>query len=132
MLPKSSKHYIGPTAETTGQPAQLVEDLISFYYAKVRKNLSDLTMHHIRVDNLGTFKVKKKELPKLVAKYTKHLSVLNPETFRGMAIKKDIEDRLKKVLAVQNILDEEAKRKQEIYQNRYGNTRSDLESQKRN
>jgi hypothetical protein len=121
MLPKSSKHYIQPTAEKLGVDAQLVQDVIDFYYSKVRKNLSNLTLHSIRLDNLGTFNVKQKELPKLSKKYTKHLSVLNTDTFQQMQIRKDTEEKLTKVLRLQAILREERKRKdeQKILRNEY-------------
>ena len=43
MLPKSSKHYIQPTADELGLNYELVKDVIDFYYSEVRKNLTSLT-----------------------------------------------------------------------------------------
>ena len=111
MLPKSSKHFIVPTAEDLSVDAQLVEDAVSFYYSKVRKALSNLELHNIRLENLGTFRAKPKELPKLYAKYTRHLGVIKADTFRQMAIKKEIESKLEKVIKMQDIMVEEAERK---------------------
>ena len=76
MLPKSSKHFIVPTAENLNVDSQLVEDVISFYYSRIRKTLSSLESPIVRIEHLGSFKVKTKELPKLYNKYKKHLSVL--------------------------------------------------------
>ena len=113
MQPKNSKHYILPTAEQLDLDAQLVEDVVSFYYAILRKNLVDLKHHSITVEELGTFKVASNKLPKLIAKYTTHLSVLNRESFRQCSIAKDIEDRRDKVIAVQKMINKEWNRKKE-------------------
>ena len=57
MLPKSSKHYIVPTAEDLDKDQQLVEDAVSFYYGTLRKTLVDLKCHNIQVENLGLIKI---------------------------------------------------------------------------
>lgn len=128
MLPKNSKHYIVPTAEELELDTTLVEDVVSFYYASLRKALVDLECHQIQVENLGTFKAKEKELPKLVAKYTKHLEVLNPETFQQMQLKKSVENKLEKVMALQQLFNEERERKKQFLENKYGNVRKNMES----
>jgi len=129
MLPKASKHYIIPTAADLDLDAQLVEEVISFYYSTLRKSLSELTCYNIQVENIGTFKAKPKELPKLIAKYNKHLSVLNTETFRGMRTKKDVEGRLAKVVALQDQINETRERKKEFIENKKnGNIRTNMES----
>lgn len=120
MLPKNSKHYIIPTATDLNIDAELVEDVISFYYMSLRKSLSNLECHNIQVEGLGSFKAKNKELPKMIDKYEKHLSILKTETFNQMAIKKDIEERLKSVKDLQNIIDADKKRKQEFLKKKYG------------
>jgi hypothetical protein len=122
MLPKSSKHYIVPTAEALNVDAQLVEDVVAFYYSELRKALSGLACHNIQVENLGTFRAKEKELPKLVAKYKKHLTVLKTDTFQQMSIKKNVEERLEKVLNLQALINSERERKKEFLEKKYGNT----------
>lgn len=130
MLPKSSKHYIQPTAETLEIDALLVEEAVSFYYSTLRKALSDLKCHNIQVENLGSFKAKKKELPKLVAKYTKHLSVLNVETLKAMRTKIDVEEKLEKVRGLQKQIRDDNVRKMEFFKKKEenGNIRTDMES----
>lgn len=128
MLPKSSKHYIQPAAEELDVDAQMVEAAVSFYFSSVRKTLSDLKCYTVQVENLGSFKAKPKELPKLIAKYTKHLSVLNEETFKGMRTKKDVQEKLDKVLALHEQILETNKRKKEFFKNKYDvKTKRDLE-----
>lgn len=113
MQPKNSKHYILPTAEQLELDPQLVEDVVSFYYAQLRKALVDLKYHNIAVEELGIFKVAAGKLPKLIAKYTAHLSILNKESFRQCTIANDIETRRDKVIAVQKMINKEWERKKE-------------------
>jgi len=128
MLPKNSKHYILPTAEDLGVDVEMVEDIVSFYYATLRKTLVNLDCPLVQVENLGTFKVKVRELPKLVAKYTKHLEVLSPETFQQMEMKKSVDVNLGRVLNMQSLLKAEHVRKKEFLIKKYGNTGENMES----
>jgi hypothetical protein len=118
MLPKNSKHYIQPTAEELEEDSQLIEDVVSFYYNKLRSTLTNLEFHNIQVENLGSFKAKPKELPKLFAKYTQHLKVLKTDTFRQMEIKKDVESKLEKVIKLQQVIKEDKERKREFFKNK--------------
>jgi hypothetical protein len=111
LLPKSSKHFIQPTAEKLDCSSTLVEDAVGFFYTELRKALVEMRHPHIKVVNLGSFKAKPSELPKLIHKYTKHLKVLQPETFNQMSTKKDLEIRMEKVLNLQKLIDEERARR---------------------
>lgn len=130
MLPKSSKHFIVPTAENLNVDSQLVEDVISFYYSRIRKTLSSLESPIVRIEHLGSFKVKTKELPKLYNKYKKHLSVLKTDTFSQMSIKKDIESKLVEVIELQDIIMDEYRRKKEFKIRKDDYIRKNMESKK--
>ena len=127
MLPKSSKHFEQPTSEKLGLPLTLVGDVISFYYTELRKALTNLESHNIQVESLGLFKIKRKELPKLKSKYENHLSVIKPETFNQMAIKKDVEDKLDKVVKAQEMIQADIDRKKEFYKNKKDGLHKNLE-----
>ena len=115
MLPKNSKHFIQPVSEELGYDSELVQDVITFYYEELKKTLTDLEFHNIQVEELGLFKAKKDQLPKLYMKYKKQSEALeDPETFQKMTIKKSIEDKLEKVKALQKIIHEDTKRKAEF------------------
>lgn len=118
MLPKSSKHFIQPTANKLNHSTELVDDVVSFFYANVRKNLTEMTGDNIQVPNLGSFKAKRKELPKLIAKYQKHLEVLQPETFNQMRLQKNLQTKLERVKNLQQTINKEASRKKQFMQDK--------------
>ena len=114
MLPKSSKNYIQPTADKLDCSAELVEDAVGFFYSIIRKNITEMTGDNIQIPHLGSFRVKSKELPKLVAKYQQHLNVLQPETFNQMKLQKSIQIKLDRVLNLQKQIHKERVRKIEF------------------
>jgi nucleoid DNA-binding protein len=111
MLPKKSKHFINPTANKLDLDPDLVDDAVSFFYSGIRKSLIEMEGPNIQIENLGSFKAKQNELPKLVAKYTKHLDVLKPETFNQMTLMKELQSKLARVLNLQKIIGSEKARK---------------------
>ena len=112
MIPKSHKQYIKSTAEDTDQKEVLVADVIGFYYSALRKSLTDVESINIKVDCLGTFRVKEKQLVKLKCKLEDHLKRLdNPETFGQMKIKKEIQEKYDKLSRVSSLLVSEKVRK---------------------
>jgi hypothetical protein len=127
MLPKNNKHFLQPTSEKLDVNLTLVEDVVSFYYTELRKALSNLECHNIQVEGLGSFKIKSRELPKLIKKYENHLNVLKPETFNQMAIKKDIEEKLYKVLKAQELIEKDLERKKEFLKNKKNGYQKNLE-----
>lgn len=130
MIPKSHKIFINPTAEETGFSKILVEDAVGFYYSELRRLLNEIDSISIKIDKLGTFKVKPKEIRRLRARLSTHLNALkDPETFNQMRIKKDLEDRLKKVERISKMIKEEYERKKQIKQNRNEQDKGNLEEQ---
>lgn len=128
MIPKNHKIFIEPTANDTGFNKLLVEDVIGFYYSELRKLLNDIECASIKVEKLGTFKVKPKEIKRLQARLHTHLNALNePETFNQMRIKKDLEDRLKKVNRIDKLIIQERQRKKEIKEKRNEQDKRNME-----
>lgn len=127
MLPKSSRHFLQPTAEELGCDVQLVDDAAAFFYSEVRKALTEMRGPIVQVPNLGSFKAKPGELPKLIHKYEKHLTVLQPETFNQMATRKDLEVRLERVKSLKKKIDDEKERRKEFLKNKYESTQDNME-----
>ena len=122
MLPKSSRHFLQPTAEELGHDVQVIDDVTGFFYTEVRKALTEMRGPVVQVPNLGSFKAKPGELPKLQHKYEKHLAVLQPETFNQMATKKDIEIRLQRVKSLLKMIADEKARHKEFLKKKYEST----------
>ncbi len=62
MKPKNHKAFFEEVAKEINVHRDVVEDIVTFYYAKVRKNLSELSDTHISVSGLGTFSIRKRKL----------------------------------------------------------------------
>lgn len=109
---------------------ELVEDIISFYYGTVRKSLSGLAHYNIVVENLGSFRVKVKELPLLGKKYEKHLSILTKDTFSQMALRKEILSKRDNLLKLEALILSEKTRKYEFFKKKNEQIQQNLASQK--
>ena len=105
MLPKSSKHFIQPTAEELNYNKTLVEDVISFFYEDVRRTLVEMRGPNLLIENLGSFKVRTNKIPKLINNYKKHLETLDQNEFVQVAIIRSVNERLEKVLKLKQIID---------------------------
>ena len=68
MKPKSHKYFFKSVAEETEVHKDVVDDLVTFYFGKVRKCLSDLEHPSISISNLGTFSLRKTKLEKAIKK----------------------------------------------------------------
>jgi hypothetical protein len=128
LIPKSHKIFIKPTADELSLPEGLVDDVVGFFYADVRKSLNDLKSLNIKIDNLGTFKIKPTELNKLKDKLEGHLKALEePETFNQMKVKKELEIRYDKVKKVHSLIESEKERKKEHKKTKYEKNKRNLE-----
>tara|TARA_R100000781_G_C4050746_1_gene117463 strand:+ start:521 stop:880 length:360 start_codon:yes stop_codon:yes gene_type:complete len=96
LRPKSHKSFFEEVSKEIGVHKDVVEDLVAFYYAKVRKNLSTLSYHKINVSNLGTFSLRKNKLIKAIKRQKDILGNLEKMTFDGydksVPVKEKIEE----------------------------------------
>ena len=83
MKPKDHKIFIEGIAEEVGVSSDVVRSFISFYYAQVRSNLSNITYPKLYVDNLGTFCIRKKKLEKSISRQKDILGNLEKMTYKG-------------------------------------------------
>ena len=128
MIPKSHKLFIKPAAEELNVSEILVSDVVGFYYSELRKYLSDMESVSIKVERLGTFKVRPKEIKLMQTKLRARLKTLDsPETFNQMRLRKDVEDRLAKVNRISDLLKSEYERKNQIKQKRNEQDKGDMD-----
>ena len=83
MKPKHHKEFRNGIADKVGVHEDVVDDFITFYYAKIRKNLSNLSSPNVSIFGLGTFNLRKQKLDKAIKKNKSYLGNLVKNTYDG-------------------------------------------------
>lgn len=110
MFPKKTKYFINKVSTLLNKDTELVKTVVDFYYKDlIRKNILNLTGINIVIEELGTFKIKKKEVYKLSVAYKKQLE--EKKEFSNRLIYKEIALNSKKVEKVLKIINKEVERK---------------------
>ena len=102
MNPKSYKIFKEGIADEIGVHENVVDDLVTFFYGKVRKNLSELTYPNISITGLGTFTIRKVRLEKNIKKNKSYLGNITKNTINGYEKHLTIQD---KIANMENMLD---------------------------
>lgn len=97
MNPKKHKDFKEGIAEEVGVHPQVVDDFISFYYAKLRKKLSNLEYPRVNVDGLGTFYLRKTKLENSIKKNKSMLGNLAKRTYSGYAQSETIQNNIEQM-----------------------------------
>ena len=116
MNPKKPKDFIKPTAEALNHSETLVDEVVGFYWASVRKALSELGSPSITVTNLGTFKVRYKKIQALEKKHKIYLDNLEADhmTFNKHTLQNISKKKLEGLDNIRKQMEEEFHRKQEV------------------
>lgn len=91
MKPKSHKNFKEGIADKVGVHQSVVDDFLTFYYAKLRNKLSSLDFPRVNVDGLGTFYLRKTKLEKSIKRGKSILGNLAKRTYSGFAKSEDIQ-----------------------------------------
>ncbi len=111
MNPKSHKDFKKGIAEEVGVHPDVVDDFVNFYYAKVRKNLSNLTYPSINITGLGTFNIRKRILDKEIKKTKSILGNLAKTTYHGYEKHVGIKEKLEALENMKEMIDIEKQEK---------------------
>ncbi len=103
MNPKKHNEFKKGIAKEVGVHSQLVDDFVTFYYAKVRKKLSKLEYPRIYIEGLGTFTLRKNKLETAIKRQKSMLGNIAKRTYNGYAKSENI---------ISNILEMESALKQ--------------------
>lgn len=114
MKPKSHKSFFNDVAKEVGVHKDVVEDLIAFYYGKIRKNLSNLTDTHINISNLGTFKLRKKRLEKNIKRNKDIIGNLEKMTYKGYDKYIPVKNKLQKMEQALSMLNKKLENKKKF------------------
>ena len=121
MRPKSHKQFKEEIAEEVGVHPKVVDDFISFYYAKVRKSLSTLEYPRILVDGLGTFFIRKGKLQKAIKRNKSMLGNLRKRTYEGYEKTYAINKKLEEMQSALRIIDDNIENKKQFKKNKNAN-----------
>tara|TARA_Y100001963_G_C6655368_1_gene387777 strand:- start:344 stop:703 length:360 start_codon:yes stop_codon:yes gene_type:complete len=83
LKPKNPKEFYSDIAKETEVHKDVVNDLIAFFYAKFRKNLSELKAYKMNLPGLGTFSIRKNKLEKAIKRNKDILGNLEKMTYTG-------------------------------------------------
>ena len=100
MIPKKHNEFKKGIAEKVGVHSQLVDDFVTFYYSKVRKQLSSLAYPRIYIEGLGTFHIRKQKLEMAIKKQKSMLGNVAKRTYNGYAKSENIISNIKEMEAI--------------------------------
>ena len=114
MKPKKHSEFKKGIAEKVKVHPEVVDDFISYYFAQVRKALSNLTAVHVYVEGLGTFSLKKQKLEKAIKRNKSMLGNLKKITYNGMEKSHAVSDKLEKQEKALEMLNDAIEKKKQF------------------
>lgn len=114
MNPKNHKTFKEGIAEQVGVHPNVVDDFVSFFYSRVRKNLSNLTHPRIYVEGLGTFVIRKQRLDKAIKKNKDIQGNIKKQTYNGYEKSLAVKEKLEQMENVQSMYEKMIQEKMEF------------------
>jgi nucleoid DNA-binding protein len=127
MIPKKARSLYKQVSEELDISESLVEDFVEFVYKNLRHNLSNLTHPRINMPGLGHFMAKPLTIRKAIPRYTRNLENHDTSTFGAYYNKKQVEDKLAKLIELEKKISAQDEKKQEFKKLKNGNTQGDME-----
>ncbi len=118
MNPKSYKDFKEELADEVGIHKSVVDDLVTFYFSKVRQSLSNLEDNRVYVEGLGTFSIRKARLEKAIVKNKSFLGNLEKHTYKGYSKSIDTQKKITKLQNMLNKVEDTIRRKKEFKNNK--------------
>jgi nucleoid DNA-binding protein len=114
LNPKNYKNFYKDIAKEVEVHKDLVSDFIFFFYAKLRKNLSELEHPKINVPNLGTFSIRHHKLKKAIKRQKDILGNLQKMTFDGFDKSIPVNEKIKQMEKLLNKIEINIKEKKKF------------------
>jgi nucleoid DNA-binding protein len=114
LNPKNYKNFYKDIAKEVEVHKDLVSDFIFFFYAKLRKNLSELEHPKINVPNLGTFSIRHHKLKKAIKRQKDILGNLQKITFDGFDKSIPVNEKIKQMEKLLNKIEINIKQKKKF------------------
>ena len=111
MKPKNPKEFYSDIAKEIEVHKDVVNDLVAFFYAKFRKNLSELKAPKINLPGLGTFSIRKKKLEKAIKRNKDILGNLEKMTYKGYEKFVPVKNKIEEMETALKLINENIKAK---------------------
>lgn len=119
LNPKSYKKFYNEVAEKCEVHPDLVDDMVRFFYSKVRKAMESLEYTRVKLPNLGTFITRKGRLDRSIRRHKDMLGNLEKHDFIDYDKHVPLKHKLDKMeKASKRIGEEDNKKKQWKDENR--------------
>ena len=119
MIPKKPKELYKQFAEEEDLDKEFVEDLMSYYYKKVKGLLVDMKHTRINIDGLGQFVIKPITVQNLIKRNTAKIAGIDGYSLASYHNKNRLESRLADLTNIAQIIEQEKQEKEQFKANRY-------------
>jgi nucleoid DNA-binding protein len=109
LKPKNHKYFFDNVAKEIKVHKDVVDDLVTFYYARIRKSLSELKDTDVNIAGLGTFTVRKRKLEKAIKRNKDILGNLEKMTYKGYDKYVPVKNKLEEMEKALDILNKKIK-----------------------
>lgn len=111
MNPRKAKDFIPDVASSLGQPEDVVDAVIKFYWQEVRKALSSLKYQRVHITNLGDFIIKHWKIDEKIKKLEQWEENNKQKGLQQITARFKIAESLFELKSLKNVMKEEEQRK---------------------
>ena len=125
LNPKKPNQLIKEVSEELNLSQSQVDDIVSFYWAAIRKYMEAGEEPLLDVENLGLFYVKRTSLNKQIQKNEEYLKFLNPANISRFNFYIETQKKLKRFKALTEKMDINVQAKKDFKQKKKNNAKKD-------
>ena len=111
LVPHKPDSLIEEVATELEAERLLVERISSFYWKRLKETMTDGNIHNVIVHNFGSFLARPRKVQKLLEKYNKILSNIEPVTFQKQQIIQEYKKNIEALETIQSLINEDVERK---------------------
>lgn len=115
MRPKKYKEILKIVKQNNPEwDEELMQEVVNFYYSRVRKALSNLEDTNVFLPKLGTFRIRKQKMDKMISDKERLVEKLNPHEFNKYDRYRRHKDHLDKLNNIKEKFNELDKKRNEF------------------
>lgn len=114
MIPRKVNTFFPKIALEVEISEELVEDIITFYWKEVKKQLEEPDCLTLQLTYFGTFEIRKKQVQYMVDKYKRIIKVMKPTTYNKHAMLTSVTEKLEKLEKILIKCEEQELKKKQV------------------